>query len=411
MTNRPLDTATITVVIPTWNRAELLSRCLASVLDQDVDGLAVLVQDNASTDDTAERMAAVDDGRVVHRVNDRNLGYFRNWKLGLEAVRSPWVAFLQDDDLWHPDFLPDTLGAIERSPGHPADVAFAFSDVALIDEDEQVLAERPVALPPGRFAGLEYLERVVDGENVIVDSSAAVMRTETLRAVGGFDLPHMTHDVIFDYQFRMCEVGDLVRVPSALTRVRLHPGQIHHATEGGVAAIGMVAQRMEAAAFLARSERAADPAYREWLAERMVQLGRLRSQYTADEIPHLTAPAHDRLALAVDDILDAVPAGATLALAGDDLLHEPRLTSARDVRPFPELDGGYGGPPAGSSDAVKQLADLVTDGVDHLAVAWPSFWWLDHYTGWREELIAGSVQGRPLVDNSRAVVFQLRARR
>jgi glycosyltransferase involved in cell wall biosynthesis len=404
----PLDDATVTVVIPTWNRAGLLGECLASVLAQDVDGMAVLVQDNASTDETAGRVAGFADERIVYRVNDRNLGFFRNWKLGLEAVRSPWVAFLQDDDLWHPDFLSATLGAVHRSAGRADDVAFAFSDVELIDDRGRVMADRPVALPPGRFPGLVYLERVVDGENVIVDSSAAVMRTDALRSVGGFDLPHMTHDVIFNYQFRMGALGDLVRVPEPLTRVRMHPGQIHHTTEGGVAAIGMVAERMDAAALLLRSERAAEPAYRRWLADRLLALGRLRSQYTAAEVPHLTAPAADRLSLAVDDLIGAVPADAVVALAGDDLLYDARLTEARTVRPFPDLDGHFGGPPSGSAEASRLLAELVDEGVDHLAVAWPSFWWLDHYNGWRDDLAARSSGGRPLVDNSRIVVYRLR---
>lgn len=410
----PHERATVTVVIPTWNRADYLVECLGTVLGQvgvDPPDLAVLVHDNASTDDTAARLAAIDDERIEHRINDTNVGFFRNWKLGLEAVRSPYVAFLQDDDRWQPGFLAAALAALDRSD----EVAFAFSDVDVIDEEGRVLGQRSSGLPPGRFAGLDYLERVVDGDNVVIDSSAGVMRTEVLRAVGGFDHPHMTHDIVFNYQFRMSAGHDLVRVPEPLTQIRTHASQIHHADAGGVAAIGMVAERMDAAAFLLGSPRAAEPSYRAWLADRLVQLNRLRSQYTAEELPSLTAPAADRLDLAVDDLLAAVPAGATVAVAGDDLLDHGRLDAARrrgaiEIRPFPEIDGFPAGPPASSADAIKALADQAADGVEYLAVAWPSFWWLDFYHGWRDRLRADDPLGRPLVDNSRIVVHRLPSR-
>ena len=49
------------------------------------------------------------------------------------------------------------------------------------------------------------------------------------------------------------------------------------------------------------------------------------------------------------------------------------------ARPFPERDGVYWGPPATDADALAELDRAVAAGATRLVVAWPAFWWLDHY--------------------------------
>jgi SAM-dependent methyltransferase len=64
----------------------------------------------------------------------------------------------------------------------------------------------------------------------------------------------------------------------------------------------------------------------------------------------------------------------------------------RVIEPFPERGGLYNGPPADSQAAIDELERKLAAGATHLAVAWPAFWWLDHYAQFnyylREKLIA-----------------------
>src|SRR5690349_1209363 len=106
-----MSTRQVSVVIPTRNRRELLLRAVRSVLHQREVSLSVVVVDEASTDGSADAVRALGDPRVqvVRHASPRGVSQARN--TGLQQVQSPWVAFLDDDDLWAPDKLSAQLEA------------------------------------------------------------------------------------------------------------------------------------------------------------------------------------------------------------------------------------------------------------------------------------------------------------
>jgi len=106
----------ISVVIPTFNRAELLRKAVASVLAQQGDHFEVVISDNCSSDDTPEVMAAFAvDPRVVVSRNASNLGMVGNWRKGIfELARGEWFILMSDDDyLMDPDYLLKVAAAID----------------------------------------------------------------------------------------------------------------------------------------------------------------------------------------------------------------------------------------------------------------------------------------------------------
>jgi SAM-dependent methyltransferase len=106
---------------------------------------------------------------------------------------------------------------------------------------------------------------------------------------------------------------------------------------------------------------------------------------------------------AVQDIEEAVPPGASVALADDYQL--AAVVHGRLVSHFPERDGAYAGPPENDADAVTALERARAGGVQFFVLAWPSFWWLDHYRAFLGEL---QRRFRCIVRNERVVVFDLR---
>jgi glycosyltransferase involved in cell wall biosynthesis len=108
----------VTTVIPTYRRPALLGRAIRSVLAQHESRLEVLVCDNASGDETADvvRAIAETDPRVRYLAQPRNLGAFANFQSGLEAVKTPWLGFLSDDDVLLPGFFAAALQALEAAP-------------------------------------------------------------------------------------------------------------------------------------------------------------------------------------------------------------------------------------------------------------------------------------------------------
>lgn len=90
----------VSILIPTYNRAEFLSICVESALAQDYPNLEVIVSDNASQDNTTQLMQKYGaDPRVRYYRNDTNLGVFPNWeRLLYEYATGEYGKLLCDDD-------------------------------------------------------------------------------------------------------------------------------------------------------------------------------------------------------------------------------------------------------------------------------------------------------------------------
>ena len=110
------------ILVPVYNSASTLVRCLASALDQTVTDIEVLVADDASTDNSAaiaDRMAAGDARLRVMRM-PINGGKPRAMNALMAQARGDWVAVLDADDAYHPSRLARLIGAAEM---HGTDMA------------------------------------------------------------------------------------------------------------------------------------------------------------------------------------------------------------------------------------------------------------------------------------------------
>ena len=106
---------TVSVIIPTYNRASLLREALQSVIDQTFSDWEAIVVDDGSTDGTATTVYSFDDPRIRYIPQEHaERSAARN--RGLAAARGEYITFLDDDDL----YLPDTLAVeVEFQQSHP----------------------------------------------------------------------------------------------------------------------------------------------------------------------------------------------------------------------------------------------------------------------------------------------------
>ncbi|MEZ6010193.1 MAG: glycosyltransferase family 2 protein [Planctomycetota bacterium] len=118
----------MTVVLPTFNRRELVVEAIDSVLAQTLADFELLVVDDGSTDGTADavatRYAQEPRLRVVHKPNGGSASA-RN--RGIDEARGAWIAFLDSDDVWEPTYLQNQLAF---AAGHP-DVEAIVADLRL----------------------------------------------------------------------------------------------------------------------------------------------------------------------------------------------------------------------------------------------------------------------------------------
>jgi glycosyltransferase involved in cell wall biosynthesis len=170
--------AAVTVVLPTRNRRSLLERSLGSVLDQTGVDLDVLVVDDGSSDDTAAWVASVDDPRVSLAAHLESRGVAAARNTGIERARTPWIAFLDDDDVWAPAKLEEQLAALHESPA----ARWACVGQVTLDGELRIIAS---AAPPADAD--HVLEPLLTLNAVPGGGSGVLASTELVRELGGFD--------------------------------------------------------------------------------------------------------------------------------------------------------------------------------------------------------------------------------
>src|SRR5271157_1001328 len=105
----------ISVTIVTWNSAQYLGECVASIEQQDYRELEVIVVDNASTDGTRELLRVVEPRwRVIY--NDRNVGFATGQNQAIRAASGDWVLCLNPDVVLSTDFVTQIVAAGEAHP-------------------------------------------------------------------------------------------------------------------------------------------------------------------------------------------------------------------------------------------------------------------------------------------------------
>jgi len=170
------------VVIATRNRARALTRCLAAIARMDGSvPFETIVVDNGSSDDTRASVERASGGlRDVNYLFEPEPGASRARNRGIEAVRAPFLVFLDDDA----EPTPGWLQALHR--------AFAETDAAAVGGP--ILARFEVEPPPWLGGLLRVLSaqdfggtrRAIDGEPYLFGGNLAVRRDD-LAKIGGFD--------------------------------------------------------------------------------------------------------------------------------------------------------------------------------------------------------------------------------
>lgn len=211
---------TVSVVLPLHNGAKHCVDALASILAQTRQPDEVIVIDDGSTDGGADLLIALaeaTDGQpIVNIIRQDNAGQSAARNHGARLARGDLLAFIDQDDLWHPlhlDALIEPFMEDER-------LGWAFSDFDEIDADDLVVT-RSFLATAGVNPDRPSLAALV-GSDLMVLPSASVLRASAFAEVGGFDpdLQGYEDDDLFIRFFRHGWLSTFV--PEALTAFRTH---------------------------------------------------------------------------------------------------------------------------------------------------------------------------------------------
>ncbi|GJG87444.1 hypothetical protein tb265_26250 [Gemmatimonadetes bacterium T265] len=166
--------APVSVVIPTYRRAEYLQAALDSVFGQTRPPREVIVVDDGSPDDTAARLAPLAQAGRIRYVRQANAGMSAARNAGAALATSKYLLFLDDDDLLVPTALAWLVDEIERDPA----VGFVYGDAVLFSGAVPPIEDAPdaVAAPADLAVFLVF--------NRIGSPGQALVRRAAFEAVG-----------------------------------------------------------------------------------------------------------------------------------------------------------------------------------------------------------------------------------
>ena len=212
------SSASVSVIIRTYNQAALLKQALDSVLGQTLLPAEIIVVDDASSDQTTELMAAYAGNPTVRYERlDQNQGMLRTGQIGFERSTGDHIAFLDHDDLWLPMHLALCLEAFERG----SDIALVFTRYGLIDLQGQTFVQE-MPEPTLDDSPMETLLF----KRVIATPSRSVYSRRALAELGG--VKPILWDWVYPVLLAERYPRGVIHLPERTAFFRTHGGQSYH---------------------------------------------------------------------------------------------------------------------------------------------------------------------------------------
>lgn len=120
----------VSVIMPAYNAERFLETAIRSVMEQTVTDWELIVIDDCSADRSfavAEKMASLDP-RIVALRNESNAGVAKTRNRGIDLAKGSYIAFLDSDDVWHPEKLERQLDIIEECGADICYCAYSIID-------------------------------------------------------------------------------------------------------------------------------------------------------------------------------------------------------------------------------------------------------------------------------------------
>lgn len=226
----------LSVLVPTYNYAAYIGKAIASVLDQRVDGVEVVIADDGSTDDTEQVVhGLVDAGAsAVRYVRQANRGPSAARNLAIANARGRALMFLDADDVLMPGCVAATVGFLDRHP----EVGLFFTNYDIFDDAHVVTASgvdiwkvfRTIPhqeVEPDGWIFSESLTPYIIRHGAFMHTSGLTLRHEVAQRAGPFREAYMYAE---DDEFyaRAAHITTAGYVDRVLSRKRNHARSLIH---------------------------------------------------------------------------------------------------------------------------------------------------------------------------------------
>ncbi len=175
----------ISIIIPLFNKAPYITRAIDSVVDQTIQASEIIVVDDGSTDEGKEIVAALSKNNLkIKLLFQKNEGVSSARNRGAQIAASKYVAFLDADDEWKPDFLANIQRLINNFPD-----CGAYATAYEIVEEKGIKYFPPLlGIPPAPWIGIipNLFKMMQDGSPFY--TSSVIMTKAVFQDLNGFPL-------------------------------------------------------------------------------------------------------------------------------------------------------------------------------------------------------------------------------
>ena len=199
----------VSVIIPAYNAAtRYIEQAIGSVLAQSYHGYEIIVVDDASTDGTGLLISRFPQIRYYRRGENGGQAAARND--GAKIAAGEFLAFLDQDDIWEPTFLQETLTALLKAPR----AAVIHTDGYQVSEHNEILEY------DGAIKSTDSITQMLRGGHDVA-TSGSLFRKMCFEKVGGYDAELRVWEDI-DLAIRLSQQYEILHLPSPLYRHRLY---------------------------------------------------------------------------------------------------------------------------------------------------------------------------------------------
>lgn len=187
----------VSIIIPTYNRSNLLLETIISIQNQTYDNLEIIIISDSSTDDTHNKVKSINDSRIKLIILEKNSGLPavpRNH--GLKLSKGDLIAFCDDDDIWLPNKLQEQVKLLDEK-----------NDALLVCSNATTFPTNNPRICVAKWkSSFLSLEECIYKKNPIVNSSV-VIRKKVIDLVGYLDEnPELKASEDYDYWLRILAV-------------------------------------------------------------------------------------------------------------------------------------------------------------------------------------------------------------
>jgi glycosyltransferase involved in cell wall biosynthesis len=208
----------ISIIIPTYNRADLIARAIQSVLDQSYENWELIVVDNYSDDNTSDVISAFNDNRILMLSTPRTGSVAASRNLGVSRSNGEWIAFLDSDDWWFPKKLEFVCKTMKEKPD------LIYHNLQIVTSDGTPLNKTKAG--SRKLKAPCYLDLLLNG-NTISLSSVVVRKTTFLRVGGMNESPTFLAVEDYDTWLRIAQITNRFKfINRVLGAYRLHDGNL-----------------------------------------------------------------------------------------------------------------------------------------------------------------------------------------